>query len=121
MRLKSILFAVVFFFAVLPVVYAEPKITIRNQNYQIQGNSADELRQFMQRSSSHPGHFGYTEWNINWNYKSGQKGGGCGITSYTVTMDVIYHMPEWSGWSIERTVTSSATMPRKATVIDGVL
>jgi len=36
-------------------------------------------------------HDASTEWNIRWNYQTSSDGSGCRVSSYQVTMDVIFH------------------------------
>ncbi len=98
MKKITVFFISLFLIPATQALFAEPKTSIKFQNYQISGATEEELRESMRRSSpATGGHFAFTNWNIHWNYKYAQAGDGCRLTSSQVSLDVTYRMPEWRG------------------------
>jgi predicted secreted Zn-dependent protease len=78
-----------------------PIISIKNNNYTIQGSTAAELRQQMNKlghvEKSTGKHFdGYTHWYVSTNYRYQPVGNQCKIYTATVKIDVTFTMPQWN-------------------------
>jgi predicted secreted Zn-dependent protease len=71
----------------------------RTQTYDIAGDSATELRESLNRrrpvASDGLPHDAITVWNIRWRYTTAPSPGGCAVTSFDVSLDVVTTMPRW--------------------------
>lgn len=98
MRLRMLFWLSVWACLSVPAAHAEVQTYTRYQNYAIQGNSVEELRAAMDRNArAVGGHYATTKWNIQWSERWGARNGACGLLSYTVTLTVVFRMPEWRG------------------------
>lgn len=82
------------------VPLASPAQTPTMEYYTIQGNSARELRDQMNRlgpldDAGKRGH-GNTHWNIRWHYDHDRAPQGCAITNIRVTLDLRVTLPRWT-------------------------
>ena len=78
-----------------------PIISIKNNDYIIQGSTVAELRQQMNKlgpiDKSTGKHFdAYTHWYVNTNYRYQPVGTQCKIYTATVKVDVTFTMPRWN-------------------------
>ncbi len=74
---------------------AEPKFKMRTKYYTIHGKTRGELHTEMQRKG--PGSsYGYTNWFVHWDYKTGQDGLGCGLTSLNISAEIVITLPKWA-------------------------
>ncbi len=75
---------------------AEPVVTTETNYYDIQGRTAEELRNQMHQKSHHSDGFAHTDWNIRWNYGSESVSGGYRVSDPRVTMSLVYTYPRWT-------------------------
>jgi predicted secreted Zn-dependent protease len=78
-----------------------PIVSIKNNDYIIQGSTAADLRQQMNKlgpvEKSTGKHFdGYTHWYVSTNYRYQPVGNQCKIYTATVKIDVTFTMPRWN-------------------------
>ena len=83
---------------------AAPIVHEQYANYQITGDSADALRQEMSKlgpSDIASEHFdASTKWSIQWQYHYQPVANGCQLDKVMVKVDISYHFPEWSNYSL---------------------
>ena len=82
---------------------AEPTVIINYDYYDIEGRTAAELRQQMDRHgvvwSNGNTYDAYTGWNVNWNYRYRMINNKCSIGSVTTTLEVEFRLPRWTDYA----------------------
>jgi len=82
---------------------AEPAVNISYDNYDIEGRTADELRQQMNIHgvvwTNGSIYDAYTGWNVKWNYWYRLAKAGCSISSVDTTLNVEFRLPRWTNYS----------------------
>lgn len=85
------------------VVGAEPTIMIDYDYYDIEGQTADELREQMNIYgvvwSNGNIYDAYTGWNVKWHYQYRLINEGCSISSVETTLYVDFRLPRWKNYS----------------------
>ncbi|MGD8371157.1 MAG: DUF922 domain-containing Zn-dependent protease [Syntrophobacterales bacterium] len=85
------------------LVRAEPKVIIKYDYYDIRGNSANELRQQMNRFgikwTNGKTYDAFTSWRVRWNYQYNASERGCAIRSVATTVHIVYRMPRWINYA----------------------
>jgi len=81
---------------------AEPTVTISYDYYEIEGWTADDLRQQMDRHGirwTDGNTFdAYTAWNVNWHYRYRIIDGECSMIKVTTTVKVVFRLPRWTDY-----------------------
>jgi predicted secreted Zn-dependent protease len=99
----SVKIVVVLLAVVTSLAGAEPTITINYDYYDIEGRTAAELRDQMNRFgvlwTDGNVYDAYTGWNVNWNYRYRITDHGCSIKSVAATLDVKIRLPRWAGYA----------------------
>ena len=79
-------------------VHASESLEI--EYYEVHGNSAQEVREWMDRNGpvGKDGRrfHGYTKWNVRWSFRYRPRGASCEATSVATSLDVIMTLPRWS-------------------------
>jgi predicted secreted Zn-dependent protease len=75
-------------------------MTIENQYYQIEGNTAKELRKQLDKLGVHDQETGKVfdanaDWKIKWNFSYQQGNDDCHIDQVEVSLAITYLLPEW--------------------------
>ena len=78
---------------------AEPEIIITNDYYDIEGRTAAELREQMDRNgvlwTNGNTYDAYTGWNVKWNYRYRVTDHECSIESVATILNVEFRLPRW--------------------------
>lgn len=76
---------------------AEPRITSRDQFYDVRGTTKDEVWRDLLRKSHGGGgsHAAWTEWKIHWSYTTHETSEGCRISDILVREEIVCHLPRW--------------------------
>jgi predicted secreted Zn-dependent protease len=78
---------------------AEPAIIISYDYYDIEGRTAAELREQMDRNgvlwTNGNTYDAYTGWNVKWDYRYRVTDHECSIGSVTTTLNVEFRLPRW--------------------------
>jgi len=94
---------IIFVISLASLVCAEPKVIIKYDYYDIKGNSANELRQQMNRFgikwTNGKTYDAFTSWRVRWNYQYNSSERGCSISSAATTVNIVYRMPKWINYS----------------------
>jgi predicted secreted Zn-dependent protease len=77
-----------------------PKITVTKTYYTVKGNTADQVRRYMNQvgpfvEKSQRRFDGYTHWQIHWQYWYTRGDNTCRISKATVNTDVKITLPKW--------------------------
>ena len=79
---------------------AEPTVKISYKYYDIEGWTADDLRQQMDRLgirwTNGKTYDAYTGWNVNWHYRHRMIDGECSMVKVTTTVKVEFRLPRWT-------------------------
>jgi predicted secreted Zn-dependent protease len=90
-------------FGLAAVLHAEPAIMTSCDYYDIEGQTADELRQQMNLYgvawSNGNIYDAYTGWNVKWHYQYRPGNEGCSIGSVETTLYVEFRLPRWKNYS----------------------
>ena len=82
---------------------AEPRVMITYDYYDIEGRTAAELRQQMDRNgvlwTNGNTYDAYTGWNVKWNYRYRVTDHECSIGSVTTTLNVEFRLPRWTDYA----------------------
>jgi predicted secreted Zn-dependent protease len=82
---------------------AEPRVIINYDYYDIEGRTAAELREQMDRNgvlwTNGNTYDAYTGWNVKWNYRYRVTDHDCSIGSVTTTLNVEYRLPRWTDYA----------------------
>jgi predicted secreted Zn-dependent protease len=108
----SVKIVVVLLAALTSQAGADPTITINYDYYDIEGQTAAELRDQMDRNgvlwTDGNIYDAYTGWNVNWNYRYRVTDFQCSIRSVTTTLDVEIRLPRWINYA-----SGSSALKRK--------
>lgn len=79
---------------------ARTVVNVQNKDYEIEGETAQELRAQMNTKSpkfeKNERYDARTTWQIHWNYwYKNLSDGSCAISSVVTTTDVVFYMPHW--------------------------
>jgi len=87
------------FLALASSAVAEPTVTITYNYYEIEGWTAGDLRQQMDRHgirwSNGNTYDAYTSWDVNWHYRYRMIDGECSMVKVTITVKVEFRLPRW--------------------------
>ncbi len=78
---------------------AEPQLHEYDDYYDIQGQSAEQLRAQMNalRPMEQGGKFDAdTQWEVKWRFDYREKNQTCELTRSQVSVDITYHLPRWT-------------------------
>ena len=82
-----------------PVAGAEPGVMINYDYYDIEGRTAAELREQMDRNgvlwTNGNTYDAYTGWNVKWNYRYRVTDHECSIESVATILNVEFRLPRW--------------------------
>ena len=98
-KFRSAQIAVILLAVVVSLADAEPEIIIEYNYYDIEGRTAAELREQMNRNgvlwTNGNIYDAYTGWNVSWNYSYRRTDTGCWISSVTTILNVEFRLPRW--------------------------
>lgn len=87
------------FLGLAALVCAEPEVIINYDYYDIEGQTAAELREQMDRNgvlwTNGNTYDAYTGWNVKWRYRYRVTNHECSIASVTATLNVEFRLPRW--------------------------
>lgn len=78
--------------------HAAPVIHISEDNYEIYGSNAEELRDLIKSKGpieNGDRYDAFTQRHVQWKYQAESDGKTCKLTDIKVTADIIYHLPNW--------------------------
>ncbi len=82
---------------------AEPRVMITYDYYNIEGRTAAELREQMDRSgvrwTNGNTYDAYTGWDVKWNYRYRVTDHECSIRSVATTLNVEFRLPRWADYA----------------------
>lgn len=82
---------------------AEPTVTLSYDYYEIEGRTAGELRQQMDRHgirwTNGKTYDAYTGWYVNWRYRYRVADGDCSMGTVTTTVKVEFRLPRWTEYA----------------------
>ena len=87
-------------FAASTGVASEPQVSTKKRTYEINGSTAAELREQMQRlgpkDKAGIQRYAYTGWYVRWSYRCERSAGGFRLASYTANVTIDFTFPRWN-------------------------
>jgi predicted secreted Zn-dependent protease len=94
---------IVLFWALTSIAGAEPTIKTNYDYYDIEGRTAAELRDQMNRNgvlwTDGNTYDAYTGWNVRWKYRYRITDYDCSISSVATTLNVEFRLPRWTNYA----------------------
>jgi len=82
-------------------VMAKPTVAVYELFYEVDGTTADEIREQMSLRSPNreDGNVfdAHTEWYVDWRYDYNEGGGKCEVVAPNISVNVTFTMPRWIG------------------------
>jgi predicted secreted Zn-dependent protease len=86
--------------AARPGVASEPQVSTKKRTYEINGSTAAELREQMQRlgpkDKAGIQRYAYTGWYVRWTFNCERSAGAFRLASYTAAVTIDFTLPKWN-------------------------